>query len=77
MPKILISDAMDSIAEKILMSNKIDVDIKTDFNVDELKDKISTYDGLIIADGGIQKNHLNSLEDIGVDIAVQGGAIFG
>ena len=35
------------------------------------------YDGLIIADGGIQKNHLNSLEDIGVDIAVQGGAIFG
>ena len=36
-----------------------------------------TYDGLVIADGGIQKNHLNSLEDIGVDIAVQGGAIFG
>ena len=36
-----------------------------------------TYDGLIIADGGIQKNHLNSLEGIGVDIAVQGGAIFG
>ena len=36
-----------------------------------------TYDGLIIADGGIQKKHLNSLEDIGVDIAVQGGAIFG
>ena len=48
MPKVLISDAMDSIAEKILMSNKIDVDIKTDFNADELKDKISAYDGLII-----------------------------
>ena len=48
MPKVLISDAMDSIAEKILMSNKIDVDIKTDFNADELKDKISEYDGLII-----------------------------
>ena len=40
MPKVLISDAMDSIAEKILMSNKIDVDIKTDFNADELKDKL-------------------------------------
>lgn len=39
---------MDSIAEKILISNKIDVDIKTDFNADELKDKISAYDGLII-----------------------------
>ena len=48
MPKVLISDAMDSIAEKILMSNKIDVDIKTDFNADELKDKIAAYDGLII-----------------------------
>jgi len=48
MPKVLISDAMDSIAEKILISNKIDVDIKTDFNADELKDKISEYDGLII-----------------------------
>ena len=48
MPKVLISDAIDSIAEKILISNKIDVDIKTDFNADELKDKISAYDGLII-----------------------------
>ena len=48
MPKILISDAMDSIAEKILTSNKIDVDIKTNLNTDELKDKISEYDGLII-----------------------------
>ena len=48
MPKVLISDAMDGIAEKILMSNKIDFDVKTDFNIKELKDKISEYDGLII-----------------------------
>ena len=48
MPKVLISDAMDCIAEKILTSNKIDVDVKTDFNIKELKDKISEYDGLII-----------------------------
>ena len=39
---------MDSIAEKILTSNKIDVDVKTDFNIEELKNKISEYDGLII-----------------------------
>ena len=39
---------MDGIAEKILTLNKIDVDVKTDFNIDELKDKISEYDGLII-----------------------------
>ena len=48
MPKILISDAMDSIAEKILISNNIDVDVKIDFNVDELKVKIADYDGLIV-----------------------------
>ena len=48
MPKILISDAMDNIAEKILTSNNIDVDVKTDFTVEELKVKISEYDGLII-----------------------------
>jgi len=48
MPKVLISDAMDSIAEKILVSNNIDVDVKTDFTVDELIEKISLYDGLIV-----------------------------
>ena len=48
MPKILISDAMDSIAEKILISNNIDVDIKTDFTVEELISKIAEYDGLIV-----------------------------
>ena len=53
------------------------VNPSSDKNLVMIINKLSTYDGLIIADGGIQKNHLNSLEDIGVDIAVQGGAIFG
>ncbi len=48
MPKVLISDAMDSIAEKILTSNNIDVDVKTDFTVEELLVKIEQYDGLIV-----------------------------
>jgi len=48
MPKVLISDAMDSIAEKILLSNNIEVDVKTDFTVDELIEKIPLYDGLIV-----------------------------
>ncbi|MDC0232437.1 hydroxyacid dehydrogenase [Pelagibacteraceae bacterium] len=48
MPKILISDAMDSIAENILTSNNIDVDVKTDFTVEELLVKIEQYDGLIV-----------------------------
>ena len=45
--------------------------------IKDFNDLYPKYEGLIIADGGIQKHHLNSLEDIGVDIAVQGGAIFG
>ena len=43
----------------------------------DIKEALKDLSVGIIADGGIQKNHLNSLEDIGVDIAVQGGAIFG
>ncbi|MBT3777370.1 MAG: hydroxyacid dehydrogenase [Pelagibacteraceae bacterium] len=48
MPKVLISDAMDVIAEKILLENNIDVDVKTDFTFDELIEKIPSYDGLIV-----------------------------
>jgi D-3-phosphoglycerate dehydrogenase / 2-oxoglutarate reductase len=48
MPKVLISDAMDVIAEKILLDNNIEVDVKTDLTLDELIEKIPTYDGLIV-----------------------------
>ena len=48
MPKVLISDAMDSIAEKILLSNNIEVDVITDFSIEDLIAKISIYDGLIV-----------------------------
>jgi len=48
MPKVLISDAMDSIAEKILLSNNIEVDVITDFGAEELIKNISSYDGLIV-----------------------------
>ena len=48
MPKVLISDAMDSIAEKILLSNNIEVDVITDYSLEDLIANISTYDGLIV-----------------------------
>ena len=48
MPKVLISDAMDSIAEKILLSNNIEVDIITDFSIEDFIANISKYDGLIV-----------------------------
>ena len=48
MPKVLISDAMDKVAENILLSNNINVDVITDFEVEELIKNISSYDGLIV-----------------------------
>ena len=48
MPKVLISDAMDSIAEKILLSNNIEVDFITDFSTEDFIANISKYDGLIV-----------------------------
>ena len=35
------------------------------------------YEGILILDGGIKDADLTEYEDLGVDIAVQGGAIFG
>ena len=48
MPKVLISDAMDDIAEKILLLNNIEVDVITNFTPDELNQNIISYDGLIV-----------------------------
>ncbi len=48
MPKVLISDAMDFIAEKILLSNNIEVDVITNFEPAELIKNISNYEGLIV-----------------------------
>ncbi|PPR44312.1 MAG: Hydroxypyruvate reductase [Alphaproteobacteria bacterium MarineAlpha5_Bin8] len=48
MPKVLISDTLDSVAEKILLSNKIKVDVQTNFTEEQLIQKVSNYDGLIV-----------------------------
>ena len=48
MPKVLISDAMDKIAETILLSNNIEVDVKTNLSVEDLSLNIALYDGLIV-----------------------------
>ena len=48
MPRVLISDAMDNIAEKILLSNNIEVDVITNFTPDELIKNINNYDGLFV-----------------------------
>ena len=48
MPKVLISDAIDERAEKILKSNNIEVDVIIDLKPNQLKEIINKYEGLIV-----------------------------
>ena len=43
----------------------------------EFKNLYPNYHGQIMVDGGISKLMLNELKDLGVNVSVQGGAIFG
>ena len=44
--------------------------------INEFKSSYPNYSNLLIIDGGVKNAELDSLEDLGIDIAVQGGAIF-
>ena len=44
--------------------------------INEFKNSYPNYSNLLIIDGGVKNSELDSLEDLGIDIAVQGGAIF-
>ena len=45
MPKVLISDSMSKVAQKIFEKNKISVDVKTGLSEEEIIKIISEYDG--------------------------------
>ena len=48
MPKILISDALSNLANKVFEKNNIEVDTHTDLTPGKLKDIINQYDGLVV-----------------------------
>ncbi len=48
MPKVLISDDMSPLAKECLVQAGIDVDVKTGFDKDGLREVISGYDGLVV-----------------------------
>lgn len=48
MPKVLISDKMNPLAEEIFQNNGIDVDVKPGMSPDQLKQIIGEYDGLAV-----------------------------
>ena len=48
MPKVLISDAMSGVAQKILEKNNLSVDVKTALSEEEIIKIIQDYDGMIV-----------------------------
>ncbi len=48
MPKVLISDSMSNVAQKIFEKNNITVDVKTGLSEDEIVKIISEYDGIVV-----------------------------
>jgi len=48
MPKVLISDSMSNVAQKIFEKNKISVDVKTGLSEDEIIKIIPEYDGMVV-----------------------------
>ena len=48
MPKVLISDSMSNVAQKIFEKNNISVDVKTGLSEDEIIKIIPEYDGMVV-----------------------------
>jgi len=48
MPKVLISDSMSNVAQKIFEKNKILVDVKTGLSEEEIIKIIPEYDGMVV-----------------------------
>ena len=64
MPKVLISEAMDSIAEKLLLSNNIEVDVITDFSIEDFIAKQSSNYKI-----GFKHDKSDSLYNVQLDIS--------
>ena len=48
MPKVLISDSMSNVAQKIFEKNKISVDVKTGLPEEEIIKIIPEYEGMVV-----------------------------
>ena len=62
MPKVLISDSMSNVAQKIFEKNKISVDVKTGLSEEEIIKIIPEYDGMVVRSATkVTKNIIESL----------------
>ena len=67
MPKVLISDSMSNVAQKIFEKNKISVDVKTGLPEEEIIKIISEYDGMVVRSATkVTKNIISAAKNLKV-----------
>ena len=67
MPKVLISDSMSNVAQKIFEKNNILVDVKTGLSEEEIIKIISNYDGMVVRSATkVTKNILAAAKNLKV-----------
>ncbi|MBC8306877.1 MAG: hydroxyacid dehydrogenase [Pelagibacterales bacterium] len=67
MPKVLISDSMSSVAQKIFEKNNIFVDVKTGLSEEEIIKIIPEYDGMVVRSATkVTKNIISAAKNLKV-----------
>ncbi len=67
MPKVLISDSMSNIAQKIFEKNNITVDVKTGLSEEEIIKIIPDYDGMVVRSATkVTKNIISAAKNLKV-----------
>ena len=67
MPKVLISDSMSNVAQKIFEENKISVDVKTSLSEEEIIKIIPEYDGMVVRSATkVTKNIISAAKNLKV-----------
>ena len=67
MPKVLISDAMSNVAQKIFEKNNISFDVKTGLSEEEIIKIISDYDGMVVRSATkVTKNIMEAAKNLKV-----------
>ena len=67
MPKVLISDSMSNVAQKIFEKNNINVDVKTGLSEEEIIKIISEYDGMVVRSATkVTKNIIDAAKNLKV-----------
>ena len=67
MPKVLISDSMSNVAQKIFEKNNISVDVKTGLSEEEIIKIIHDYDGMVVRSATkVTKNIMEAAKNLKV-----------